>query len=66
MSVNQVYDTAKSESVLAEWQQKPLWQQLKAVREGQVYIVDANIWEGGNPIAANLVLDDLYKYLVEK
>jgi iron complex transport system substrate-binding protein len=61
-----VYDTAKSKDVLADWEQKPLWKQLKAVREGRVYVVNGNIWEGANIIAANLVLDDLYKYLVNK
>jgi iron complex transport system substrate-binding protein len=61
-----VYDP-ESEKILADWQQKPLWQQLKAVREGRVYVVNGNIWEGGsNIIAANLVLDDIYKYLVNK
>jgi iron complex transport system substrate-binding protein len=58
-----VYNT-ESEKVLADWQQKPLWKKLKSVQEGRVYVVNANIWEGGNPIAANLVLDDLFKYLV--
>jgi iron complex transport system substrate-binding protein len=61
-----VYDTAKSKGVLADWQKKPLWKQLKAVREERVYVVNGNIWEGANIIAANLVLDDLYKYLVNK
>lgn len=60
-----VYDT-ESEETLADWQRKPLWQQLKAARKGRVYVVNANIWEGGNIIAANLVLDDLDKYLVNK
>lgn len=51
---------------LIELQQKPLWQKLKAVQAGEVYVVDADIWKQGNPIAANLVLDDLYNYLVER
>jgi iron complex transport system substrate-binding protein len=57
---------ADSEKTLANWEQKPLWNQLKAVKEERVYIVNASIWKGLNPIAANLVLDDLYKYLVNK
>ena len=59
-----VYDE-ESEQVLANWQQKPLWNQLKVVQNKQVYLVNYDIWRGGNPIAANLVIDDLYKYLVK-
>ena len=58
-----VYDE-ESEQVLANWEQKPLWNQLKVVQEKQVYLVNYNIWRGGNPIAANLVLDKLYKHIV--
>lgn len=60
-----VYDP-DSEKLLAEWQQKPLWKQLKAVQSNQVYVVDANIWRGGNPIAANLMLDELLQILSSK
>ena len=58
-----VYDE-ESEQVLANWEQKPLWNQLKVVQKKQVYLVNYDIWRGGNPIAANLVLDELYKHLV--
>lgn len=61
-----IYDEADSSQVLAQWQKKPLWKQLQVVKNKQVYFVDARIWRGGDPIAANLILDDLYKYLVEK
>ena len=57
-------DDEESEQVLANWQQKPLWNQLKVVRNKQVYLVNHDIWRGGNPIAANLVLNDLKKYLL--
>ena len=57
-----VYDE-DSEKLLAEWQQKPLWKQLKAVQNNQVYVVDADIWRGGNPIAADLMLDELLQIL---
>lgn len=44
----------------------PLWQQLGAVRSDQVYEVDYQYWIGGSgPIASNLILDDLFRYLVE-
>lgn len=58
------YGGESEQEALVELQQKPLWQQLNAVQAGEVYVVDADIWKQGNPIAANLVLDDLYKYLV--
>ena len=60
-----VYNDEESEQVLANLQQKPLWNQLKAVQNQRVYPVNYDIWRGGNPIAANLVLDDLEKYLID-
>mgnify|MGYP005843895939 CR=1 FL=1 len=42
----------------------PLWQRLKAVQAGRVYEVPS-YWLGSGPIAANAILDDLFKYLVE-
>lgn len=42
----------------------PLWKQLGAVQNDRVIEVDDGIWGLGiGPIAANLVIDDLYKYL---
>ncbi|BDA73730.1 ABC transporter, iron(III) dicitrate-binding periplasmic protein [Calothrix sp. PCC 7716] len=49
---------------LEKLQQKPLWKTLKAVQKGQVYTVDALTWVGSNLIAADAVINDLYKYLV--
>lgn len=60
-----VYNDEDSRKSLAKWQQKPLWQKLKVVQENRVYIMAGDVWKGGNPIAANLVIDDLYRYLVE-
>lgn len=59
-----VYDE-ESEQILEDWQQKPLWNQLRAVQKGQVYVVDTGIWRGGNPIAADLMLDELFQDLIE-
>ncbi|YAF93732.1 MAG: ABC transporter substrate-binding protein [Nodularia sp. CChRGM 3473] len=56
------FDSDKSQ--LNRLQQSPLWQKLRAVQQNRVYVVDADVWRGGNLIAANLVLDDLYKYLI--
>ncbi len=43
----------------------PLWLQLNAVQSGKVYKVGHDYWHGGSYIAANLILDDLFKYLAE-
>ena len=43
---------------------KPLWKKLKAVQNGQVYPVDGWTWGVANPLAADAVIEDLYKYLV--
>jgi len=44
----------------------PLWSQLEAVKQGEVYPVNAEHWYGSDIITANLILDDLFKYLLEK
>lgn len=59
-----VYDE-DSEKTLADWQQKPLWNQLQVVQNKRVYLVPGRIWRAGDLLAANLILDDLYKYLIE-
>ncbi|MGP1384405.1 MAG: ABC transporter substrate-binding protein [Thainema sp.] len=44
----------------------PLWNQLDAVQRGRVYQVPFDTWFLGNGIlAANAVLDDLFKYLTD-
>lgn len=43
---------------------KSLWQKLKAVRDGQVYLVDGWTWVVANPLSANAVINDLEKYLL--
>jgi len=46
-------------------ERNPLWMNLNAVKEGNVYEVDFETWVGGRGIhAAHLILDDLFKYLV--
>jgi iron complex transport system substrate-binding protein len=42
----------------------PLWKQLSAVQKGQVYPVDLGTLHEASPLAADVLLDDLYKYLV--
>lgn len=46
-----------------EWTSHPLWENLKAVKQGQVYYVDPVIWSmGGGIQAANRLLDELYTH----
>lgn len=42
--------------------QKPLWKQLKAVQQNQVYFVGYH-WHFSDILAVNAILDDLFKYL---
>ncbi|WP_416671899.1 iron-siderophore ABC transporter substrate-binding protein [Egbenema bharatensis] len=54
------------EESLKSFQTRPLWQTLKAAQQDQVYTVDSGYWIFGNILAANAILDDLFKYLVEE
>ncbi|MEH2256375.1 iron-siderophore ABC transporter substrate-binding protein [Nostoc sp.] len=49
---------------LEKLQQKSLWRKLRAIQQGQVHFVDTETWSGSNLLAADAVIDDLYKYLV--
>lgn len=42
----------------------PLWQKLKAVQNNRVYLVP-DYWIGSGILAANAIVDDLYKYLLD-
>ena len=53
-----------AQKALKELKADPLWSQLNAVQQGQAYDVPG-YWVSMGPIAANLVLDDLFKYLVD-
>jgi iron complex transport system substrate-binding protein len=49
-----------------KYKENKLWNQLKAVKQGNVYQVETDPWLSGMGIqAANIVLDDLHKYLVK-
>lgn len=52
-----------SEPETSNMQRFPLWNNLNAVRDENIYFVNEN-WSGTNLISANLVIDDIYKYLV--
>lgn len=53
-----------AQTTLKQLKADPLWSKLKAVQQDKVYEV-SSYWYGVGPIAANLVIDDLFKYLVE-
>jgi iron complex transport system substrate-binding protein len=55
---------SKIGKVLTSLKTDPLWSTLKAVQQRKVYEVGDH-WVGSGPIAANAVLDDLFKYLVK-
>ena len=60
------YETGDGEATAVEksWVEDPLWQTLDVVKAGKVYKVSDAIWNtAGGVLAANLMLDDLYKYL---
>ncbi|NDJ17464.1 ABC transporter substrate-binding protein [Myxacorys almedinensis A] len=56
--------TENDRSLLEQLQQRPLWSQVKAVQQNQVYLVNLNLWHGYNILAAHAVLDEIEKYLV--
>lgn len=43
---------------------QPLWSKLNVVKQGKVHVV-GQYWLIGHYLSANLVLDDVFKYLVE-
>ena len=47
-----------------KFQRNPLWQKLDAVQSDRVFTVDSGYWIFGNVLAANAILDDLEKYLL--
>ncbi|MEB3356432.1 MAG: iron-siderophore ABC transporter substrate-binding protein, partial [Synechococcales bacterium] len=51
-------------TVIDELRENPLWSQLKAERQNQVYLVDFSVWRGLNFFAAQKVLDDVSKHLI--
>ncbi|RAM53528.1 MAG: iron-siderophore ABC transporter substrate-binding protein [Hapalosiphonaceae cyanobacterium JJU2] len=51
---------------LSHYLQHPLWASLKAVKNKRVYEVKPDVWATFGPLGANRILDDLFKYLVNK
>ncbi|MEA5574046.1 iron-siderophore ABC transporter substrate-binding protein [Calothrix sp. UHCC 0171] len=48
---------------LKQLKTNPLWQNLKAVQNNRVYLVP-DYWIGSGILAANAIIDDLFKYLI--
>ncbi|MBD2677464.1 MULTISPECIES: iron-siderophore ABC transporter substrate-binding protein [Nostoc] len=53
-----------SQNFLEQLKQKPLWKHLRAVQQNHVYPINYLTWRGNNLLAADAVIDDLYKYLI--
>ncbi|MDQ0298273.1 iron complex transport system substrate-binding protein [Salibacterium salarium] len=54
-------ETEQIEETYEEWTSHPLWQELEAVQNDEVYMVEEETWNaGGGVLAANLMVDDLY------
>ncbi|MEH2107912.1 iron-siderophore ABC transporter substrate-binding protein [Nostoc sp.] len=58
--------TDDSQNFLEELKQKPLWKHLRAVQQNHVYPINYLTWRGGNLLAADAVIDDLFKYLANR
>lgn len=59
------FKTTGTSLTLNKFKNDPLFSQLKAVKENQIYEVDGRVWITGSSIqAANGVLDDLSRYLL--
>ena len=61
------YETGDGESskLEQEWTQDPLWKNLNVVKNNKAFKVDDTIWNtSGGVIAANMVLDELEKYII--
>jgi iron complex transport system substrate-binding protein len=63
------YETGdgKATETEKEWTNNPLWKNLGAVKEGNAHKVSDAIWNtAGGVKAANLMIDDLEKFFLEK
>ncbi|OKH24241.1 iron-siderophore ABC transporter substrate-binding protein [Chroogloeocystis siderophila] len=62
---NTVEADQQAQQKLAQLKSDPLWQKLEVVQQNKIYQVPS-YWIGSGPIAANLVVDDLFKYLINR
>ena len=52
-------------AILEELLNSPLWRNLRAVQQEQVYFVDGWTWVVPNPLAAQAIVEDLRKHLLD-
>jgi iron complex transport system substrate-binding protein len=57
-------DGPEAAQTITKLKQDPFWQKLRAVQAERVYPVNYPTWRGGNPLAADEVIDDLFTYLL--
>ncbi|MCS6828838.1 MAG: iron-siderophore ABC transporter substrate-binding protein [Caldilinea sp.] len=57
--------TAKETAFIKSLEEKPLWQALKAVKNGRAYFVPGYWWRSQTYLLANKVIDDLFTYLTD-
>lgn len=62
---NTVEANQQAQKRLTQLKSDPLWRKMQVVQQNKIYQVPS-YWIGIGPIAANLVIDDLFKYLVER
>jgi iron complex transport system substrate-binding protein len=62
-NTSQGNETAKKN--LEQLLSNPIWKNLKAVKENHVYVVPS-YWIGSGMLAANAIVDDLFKYLINQ
>jgi iron complex transport system substrate-binding protein len=61
-----IFLLVQSEEKMEELKNNPLWQNLNAVKNNNVYIVDYDLWfQGFGPIANNLIVDQALDYLLK-
>jgi iron complex transport system substrate-binding protein len=61
---NEAEANQEAKKKLEELQNDPLWKNLNVVQTNKVYFVPS-YWIGSGPLAANAIVDDLFKYLIE-
>lgn len=60
-----VMTDAGAEDAQATLTGNPLWSNLPAVSAGRVFFVDGSAWNAYDPFAAEIIVDDLDRYLTE-
>ena len=56
---------ADANETLKRYKNHPLWKQLRAVQNDQVYEVDPYLWSGNGVLWSFEIIDDLFRYLLE-